>query len=48
MITYCGGGIAATTDAFLLTLLGHPDVGVYDGSMLEWGADPSLPLETDH
>lgn len=44
VITYCGGGIAATTDAFLLTMVGHPNVAVYDGSMLEWAADPSLPL----
>lgn len=47
VITYCGGGIAATTDAFLLTLLGHPNVAVYDGSMLEWADDPSLPLEVE-
>jgi thiosulfate/3-mercaptopyruvate sulfurtransferase len=45
VITYCGGGIAATADAFALTLLGHTDVAVYDGSMEEWAADPSLPLE---
>ncbi len=45
VITYCGGGIAATADAFVLTLLGHSDVAVYDGSMEEWAADPALPLE---
>ena len=46
VITYCGGGIAATSDAFVLTgLLGHPDVGVYDGSMSEWVQDPDAPLE---
>jgi thiosulfate/3-mercaptopyruvate sulfurtransferase len=44
VITYCGGGIAATADAFVLTLLGHRDVAVYDGSLLEWSSDPSLPL----
>jgi thiosulfate/3-mercaptopyruvate sulfurtransferase len=44
-ITYCGGGIAATNDAFVLTLLGHRDVAVYDGSLVEWASDPSLPLE---
>lgn len=45
VITYCGGGIAASSDAFLLHLLGHPDVAVYDGSLMEWCSDPSLPLE---
>lgn len=45
VITYCGGGISATTDAFALLLLGHRDVAVYDGSMTEWGRDPDLPME---
>ena len=44
-ITYCGGGIAGSTDAFLLTLLGAKDVALYDGSMSEWAADASLPLK---
>lgn len=44
VITYCGGGIAATVDAFVLTRLGVANVAVYDGSMLEWAADPSMPL----
>lgn len=46
VITYCGGGIAATCDAFVLRLLGHHDVAVYDGSLAEWSNDPSLPMET--
>jgi thiosulfate/3-mercaptopyruvate sulfurtransferase len=45
IITYCGGGIAACSDAFLLTVLGAKNVAVYDGSMTEWAADPELPLE---
>lgn len=45
IITYCGGGISATTDAFALLLLGHDHAAVYDGSMTEWGRDPDLPME---
>lgn len=45
VITYCGGGIAATMDAFALSLLGRDDVAVYDGSLVEWAADPNRPLE---
>lgn len=44
VITYCGGGIAATVDAFALALLGHANVAVYDNSLFEWTADPSLPM----
>ena len=33
-------------DAFALTLLGHPGVAVYDGSLSEWVRDESLPMET--
>ena len=46
VITYCGGGIAASSDAFVLALLGHERVAVYDASLSEWAADPSLPMET--
>ena len=46
IVTYCGGGIAATSDAFVLTaLLGRSDVSVYDGSLSEWLLDPNSPLE---
>ncbi len=47
VLVYCGGGIAATLDAFVLTaLLGHKNVSVYDNSMQEWSNDDSLPMET--
>lgn len=44
VITYCGGGIAATTDAFALALLGHEKVAVYDASLFEWAADAEAPM----
>lgn len=47
LIVYCGGGIAATLDAFLLYQLGYEDVAVYDDSMSEWAKDETLPIETD-
>src|SRR6516165_2358258 len=47
VITYCGGGIAASANAMALVMLGHPDVKLYDGSMLEWATDPSLPMALD-
>lgn len=45
VIIYCGGGIAATSVAFALHLLGVENVVVYDGSLFEWAADRSLPME---
>jgi thiosulfate/3-mercaptopyruvate sulfurtransferase len=45
VVTYCGGGIAASSDAFVLTLLGRDDVAVYDASLSEWANDPALPME---
>lgn len=46
VLTYCGGGIAATSVAFVLALLGYDEVKVYDNSLTEWAADPSLPMQT--
>jgi thiosulfate/3-mercaptopyruvate sulfurtransferase len=46
VIAYCGGGIAASADALILTMLGHTDVRIYDASLSEWAKDASLPMET--
>jgi thiosulfate/3-mercaptopyruvate sulfurtransferase len=46
VITYCGGGIAATSVALSLAMLGYDRVKVYDNSLTEWAADASLPMET--
>lgn len=45
VIAYCGSGIAATLDAFVLKALGHDKVRVYDGSLSEWSKDPERALE---
>lgn len=45
VIAYCGHGIAASADAFVLAMLGHEDVAIYDASLSEWAADHSLPIE---
>lgn len=46
-ITYCGGGIAASADAFALELIGHEDWALYDNSLLEWSTQDDLPMESD-
>lgn len=46
-ITYCGGGIAASSNAFIMTRLGFTDVAVYIASLQEWAADFDNPMETD-
>lgn len=47
VIAYCGGGIAATLDLFLLHQLGYQQLSLYDASMGEWAQDAALPIETD-
>ncbi len=46
VVAYCNGGIAAAAGALALTVLGHQNVAVYDGSLNEWAADPAAPLAT--
>ncbi|MCO5121510.1 MAG: rhodanese-like domain-containing protein [Burkholderiaceae bacterium] len=46
-IVYCGGGIAASMDAFMLHQLGNDRVAVYDNSLNEWASDPAFPMERD-
>jgi thiosulfate/3-mercaptopyruvate sulfurtransferase len=47
VVAYCGGGISATIDLFLLSQLGYDNLTLYDGSMGEWAKDAALPIETD-
>lgn len=44
VITYCGGGVAASSVAFTMHRLGFTDVAVYMGSLQEWAADPANPM----
>ena len=45
IINYCGGGIAATLDAFVMLQLGFDKLKIYDNSMSEWAMDQKLPIE---
>jgi thiosulfate/3-mercaptopyruvate sulfurtransferase len=47
LVSYCNTGHWSATDWFVLhELLGRKDVKVYDGSMLQWAADPQRPVES--
>jgi thiosulfate/3-mercaptopyruvate sulfurtransferase len=45
MVAYDGSGVAAAKLAFVLSLLGHDDVAVYDGGWAEWGNRLDLPVD---
>ena len=45
VLLYCGGGISASAGALTLAAIGQKAVRIYDGSLEEWSADASLPLE---
>jgi thiosulfate/3-mercaptopyruvate sulfurtransferase len=45
IVAYCNTGHWAATDWFVLSvMLGRPNVRLYDGSMVEWTADPRRPV----
>ena len=45
VIVYCGAGAAASSVAHVLLRLGHPDVAIYDGGLVEWCSERGLPME---
>jgi thiosulfate/3-mercaptopyruvate sulfurtransferase len=45
VLLYCGGGISAAANALTLAAIGTTAVRIYDGSLEEWSADPTLPLD---
>lgn len=47
IITSCGSGVSAAILNLALRSLGHSAISIYDGSWIEWGSDPSLPVATD-
>jgi thiosulfate/3-mercaptopyruvate sulfurtransferase len=48
VVSYCNTGHWAATNWFVLSeLLGKTDVRLYDGSMVEWSADPRRPVASE-
>ncbi|MFQ5846507.1 MAG: sulfurtransferase [Candidatus Methylomirabilales bacterium] len=45
IVTYCRTGVRAAHDYFVARLLGYEKVRNYDGSWIDWGNRPELPLE---
>ncbi len=44
VITTCGSGVTAAILTLGLTLLGHQDNALYDGSWSEWGGLADVPI----
>ena len=45
IVLFCGGGIAATLNYFVLYHLGFKNLKLYDNSMSEWTANYNLPIQ---
>ena len=47
VITYCNTGKSSSLIYFAYRLVGHKQVASYDGGIIEWCADESLPVSAD-
>ena len=47
-IIYCGSGIAAASNAFVMTRLGFKDLAIYMPGLQEWIEDADVPLARGH
>ena len=45
LVCYDGSGVAAAKLAYVLTLMGHDDVSVYEGGWADWGDRLDLPVD---
>jgi thiosulfate/3-mercaptopyruvate sulfurtransferase len=45
VVCYDSSGVAAAKLAFVLALMGHDDVAVYDGGWADWGSRLDLPVD---
>jgi len=45
IVPYCTGGVRSGFAVAVLRSLGYPQTANYDGSMWEWSADRSHPLD---
>lgn len=43
VVTTCGSGVTASVLLFAMHLIGKHDTALYDGSWMEWSADPATP-----
>jgi len=47
LTTTCGSGVTAAILTLALTVIGHDDLSLYDGSWTEWASREDCPRETD-